>query len=306
MAANQALQLVVPVTVTPAKLTDSNIPEPDSSVGESIWAIGTTYALGARVILVATNSLYESLVAGNVGFSPDVNPLKWARVSATNRFRMFDTVNSSSSTRSALVDVSVLPSAVVNALALLNVVAQSIRVRMTDPTDGVVFDTTYPMQAPPLLADWWNYFFDPITTKTDLFVSMPSYGSATIRVEAAKTGTVSIGTMILGAANSIGDGVEYGASVGIQDYSRKERNQWGDLVLVERSFARRASYRMLVPNANRPALNALLSSIRATPSLWVGVTGQEDTYIFGIYKDYQFIIEFTEDSVLTLDLEGLT
>jgi hypothetical protein len=219
---------------------------------------------------------------------------------------MFDTINSSQSTRAGGIDVTVTPAAVVNSLALLNISAQSVRVRMTDPVDGVVYDQTFTLQAAPLLANWWNYFFDPIENKTDLFVSLPSYGSASIRVEINHSGTAACGAMLIGSAIPIGDGVEYGASIGIQDYSRKERNEFGDIVLVERSFAKRASYRMLVPNGDRPSVNRLLAQYRAKPSLWVGVEGEEDTYIYGIYKDYQFVIEFTEHSVLTLDLEGLT
>jgi hypothetical protein len=302
----QPLSFIPPIEITPARLTATNIPMPDTAVGEVEWVVGTTYALGARVIVSADLTLYESLQAGNVGKAPATNPTWWVKVSAANRYRMFDTINSSQSTRAGLIDVTVTPSSVVNSLALLNIAAQSVRVRMTDPVDGVVYDQTFVLQAPPLLANWWNYFFDPITNKTDFFVSLPSYGSASIRVEIVNAATAACGAMLIGSAIPIGDGVEYGASLGIQDYSRKERNEFGDIVLVERSFAKRASYRMLVPNGDRPSVNRLLAQYRAKPSLWVGVEGEEDTYIYGIYKDYQFVIEFTEHSVLTLDLEGLT
>lgn len=301
-----AMRLVKPLTITPAKLTATNIAEPDATVGEATWLVGTTYALGARVILTTTHKLYESLQAGNTGNSPDTSPTWWVEVSATNRYRMFDTVNSSQSTQSSLIDVTVTPGTVVNALALLNVQAQTIRVRMIDTVDGTVFDETYNMQAPPLLSTWWNYYFDPITTRTDLYVSLPSYGTATVRIEASSSGTVSIGNYVLGVAQPIGDGVEYGATLGIQDYSRKERNEFGDIVLVERLYANRASFRMLVPNSQRAAVSKLLTSVRATPSLWIGVVGEEDTYIYGIYNDWGFTIQFVEDSVLTIDLEGLT
>ena len=75
---------------------------------------------------------------------------------------------------------------------------------------------------------------------------------------------------------------------------------------MERSYAKRASFTMNIPSSQRPSVNNLLAKLRATPCLWIGVTGQEDTYIYGFYKDYQFIIEFVEHSVLSLELEGLT
>lgn len=302
----QPLSFIPPIEITPSRLTSSNIPMPDAAAGEAEWVVGTTYTKGQRVIVSADRTLYESLQDANTGHSPSTNPTWWVKVSAVNRYRMFDTVNSSQSTQDSLIDVTVTPSAIVNALALLNIAAQTVRVRMTDPIDGLVFDQTFTLQAPPSLSTWWNYYFDPIEAKTDLFLALPSYGQASIRVEITNSGTASCGSFLIGSATPIGEGVEYGASLGIQDYSRKERNEFGDIILVERSFSKRASYRMLVPNGSRAGINRLLAQNRAKPSLWIGVEGQEDTYIYGIYKDYQFIIEFVEHSVLTLDLEGLT
>lgn len=302
----QALRLIKPVEVTPARLTATNIAEPDATVGEAAWLVGTTYTIGQRVILTTTHKLYESVQNGNTGNSPDTSPTWWAEVSATNRYRMFDMVNSSQSTQASLIDVTITPGTVVNGLALLNVNAQTIRVRMIDPIDGTVFDQTYNMQAPPLFSTWWNYYFDPIELETALFVTLPSYGSAAIRIEASGPATVSIGTVIIGVIQPIGEGVEYGAKIGIRDYSRKERNDFGDLVLVERSFADRASFTMLVPNEQRNAVKKLLTSVRATPCLWIGVVGEEDTYVYGIFNEFEYTIQFVEHSVLTLDLEGLT
>ena len=303
----QALSLVVPIDITAAKLTDSNIPEPDSTVGEVVYVAGTTYTIGQRVILVSTHTLYESLQNSNVGHSPDVSPTWWVPVSKTNRFRMFDQINNSVSTHATVIDTTITAGEIVNSLALLNLVAQTIRVRMTDPIDGLVFDTTFQMQSPPSAADWWSYYFEPIYNKTDLYTTLPSYGAAAIRVEVNQSGVpASVGVMLLGRSNLIGDGVQYGASLGIQDYSRKERNEFGDLILVERSFSKKASFRMFVPNSQRAAVNRLLTQYRAKPCLWIGIAGEEDTYIYGIYKEFAFIIEFVDNSVLTLDLEGLT
>lgn len=304
------MQIVRPLDIIGGGLlTTSNVAEPDTTISpaEATWNSGTAYALGDRVILTSTHKLYESLQAANTNHSPDTSPTWWVEVSYTNKYRMFDQVNSSQTVQDTEIDVTITPNRVINSIGLLNVSAQTVQIIVDDTIDGVVFDETYSMQAPPELALWWNYFFDPIEYIENLYTSLPSYGSsAAVQVIVTNVGDAAVGTLILGPAQNVGSGVFYGAKIGIQDYSRKERNDFGDLVLVERSYSIRNNYTMYVPTMQRPSIFKLLRDNRARPMLFIGVNGQEDTYAYGIYKDFEFIIEFEEDSVLSIEIEGLT
>jgi len=97
-----------------------------------------------------------------------------------------------------------------------------------------------------------------------------------------------------------------GARVGIQDYSRKERTDFGDVVLVERAFAKRASFQLLLRAAEVDSFNDFLASVRATPCLWIGSQRYESTTVYGFYKSFDIVIAYFDYSDCELELEGLT
>lgn len=294
------ITVINPVTVTPTMLT-SNIPETDYPV----WVSGTSYALQARVIYV--HKIYERLIAGAGTIAPDIDTANWIEVSATNRYKMFDTVSSSKTTHATQIDVSVTPGTVVNGLALLDVSSNNIQVKMTDPVDGLVFDTTYPMQDTISESDYWVYCFEPIVQKTTLTVTnLPAYGTATLQVM-INGSNVECGTCLIGVQQRVGEtGPFYGAEIGITDYSRKERNQFGDLLLVERSWNKRTRFKIFIDNKKLDTTQQLFSKLRAVPTLWIASTDFESMIVYGYYKDFSAVIDYPGTSVCELEIEGLT
>lgn len=305
------LQVIAPISITSAMLSACNVPEPATgdSPDPEAWAAGTTYAQGARVHVASTHMIYESLQAANVGKDPTsaANSTWWVSVSATNRWRMFDSSNTSQTTRSGGIDVSLAPAQVYNGLALLNVTgATTIRVRQTDPVDGVVFDKTVVMQAPPTGADWYAYFFDPIINKNSAIFDLKTYGSATLRIEINGTTVVGCGVVVVGRKRSIGLGVEMGARLGIQDYSRKERNAFGDMQVTQRAYSKRAEFSMHLNSNEVDSVIDFLAGVRATPSVWVGSSKYGSTTVYGFYKDFDVTLQYADFAACTLSLEGLT
>lgn len=310
-----AFQVITPLVVTSAMLTSSNVPEPATgdSPDPAAWAIGTTYASGARVHVAGTvNKIYESLQAANVGKDPTdaANILWWVEVGSVNRWRMFDASNTSQTTIAGGIDVSLAPGSVYNGVALLNLSGvHDIRVRMTDTVDGVVYDHSESMQAPPLTADWYAYFFDAITSRNSLvLLDLPTYGSAVLRIQMnSAVGVVAgCGVAVVGRRRSFGHGIQLGARVGIQDYSRKERNAFGDYQVTQRAFNKRADFTMWLDGSEVDAVQDLLASLRATPCVWVGSSKYTSALIYGFYKDFEITIAYSDLSSCTLTLEGLT
>jgi hypothetical protein len=309
-----ALQLVVPITITTAMLTSSSVAEP--AIGDSpdpaAWSAGATYASGARVHSPATHTIYESLQAGNVGKDPDnaANLLWWVRVGVTNRWRMFDESNTSQTTGVGGIDVTLNLGRVYNQLSLLNITgATTVQVTMTDAYDGVVFDEMRGMQAPPSEANWYAYFFDAIDNKTSQLFDLPTYGSAATRIQingASAGAVVGCGVAVMGRKREFGYGVEAGARVGIQDFSRKERNAFGDYEVTERAFSKRADFTMWLSGNEVDVVQELLASVRATPCIWIGSGKYSATLIYGFYKDFDINIQYADLSSCTLSLEGLT
>ena len=283
-------------------MLSSSIPETDYAA----WNGATAYSLGARVIRTSTHRIYERLIAGTSATAPESDPTNWLEIGATNRWKMFDTISSTQTENTGSIVVTITPGQVINSLALLNVSATSVRVKMTDPVDGVVYDKTLDLQAPPSAADFWTYVFEPISQKTIITaLDLPSYGSAAIEVTISATGNVACGVFIIGVKREIGLGVQYGARVGIQDYSRKERDTFGNTILVQRAYSKKASIDMLVGANEVDYLQSLLASIRTTPTLWVGSEKYESLAIYGFYKDFSTTIAYHDYSHCQLEIEGL-
>ena len=301
-----ALKVIPPLTITDSRLTSSNVAETDYAA----WSSATTYSLGQRVIVVSTHKVYESLQNSNLNKDPTLasNATWWIEVSPTNRWKMFDTSNSTQTTNANTIVVNLTLGKVVNAVALLNVVGTSIRVKVTDPLDGVVYDNTVSLNNNGNINNWYNYFFDPIKRKKNVILTdVPSYGTASFEITITNTGSdAKCGVCVLGAVNYIGEGIELGTSVGIQDYSRKEKNDFGDYVLVQRSYSKRARFSMAVLNEQIDALQELLVDLRTTPCVWIGDDRYESTMIYGFYKDFDIVIAYHLVSDCNLEIEGLT
>lgn len=301
---SQPMRVIRNITMTDAMLTATSVPENDHAA----WSSGTTYALGNRVILTSTHKVYESLQASNLNKNPVTEPLWWVEVSPTNRWKMFDL----SSTTQTQLDTSdyyeITPGQAINSVALLNISGvETVRVRLTDPSFGVVYDQTADLTRLPPESSWYSWFFDERTEQTQFVAEdLPSYPNAVLRVDVTSLTTALVGVCLFGSVRTIGMGVQQGVRLGIQDYSRKERNEWGDTVLVQRAFAKRASYQMLIENRELDNTFRLLSELRATPCLWIGSDRYGAIAIFGFYNNFEINIAYATFSDCTLDIEGLT
>lgn len=299
------LRILNPLSVNDITLTSSSVAENDYAA----WNAATAYAVGDRVIRTSTHRIYERLIAGTTATAPENDAANWLNVSATNRWKMFDNIVSSQTVSASSIVVTLTPGTIHNAVALIDVVATSVRIKQTNTTDGVVYDKTISMQSPPSRPDWWTYFFEPIYAKqTALALDMPTYGAGTtIEITIANTGgNAACGVLLMGTSLPIGEfGVQRGAQVGITDYSRKERNAFGEAIVVERAWNKRSVMELLVPNNQIDAMQSLFANIRAVPTLWVGSDEFESLAIYGFYKDFAAVIAYPDYSQCRLEIEGL-
>ena len=299
-----SLVVVQPLSVTDAMLISTNVAENDHAA----WASGTTYALGDRVILTATHKVYESLAGANTNQPPATSPTWWIEVGPTNRWRVFDGSNSTQTSRADSIEYVLRPGQSITSLALLNVGgATELEVEITDPTFGVVFSRTFDFTALPLLSSWHAWFFgQKRAPRQYVTLDLPSFPEADIAITLTGGATLAAGVILLGQQQRYAVAVNHGARVGIQDYSRKETSEFGDTVLVQRAFAKRASFDLRIARAEVDPLQAALADLRAVPALWVAEGPYEATTIYGFYKAFDIAIDYPLYAECTLDLEGLT
>ena len=113
------------------------------------------------------------------------------------------------------------------------------------------------------------------------------------------------GACIIGLATNLGL-TQYGAQVGIQDYSVKQRDDFGNYTVLERAFSKRGTFQVYVPAGMVDQTQTLLSSYRATPIVYIGSELYTSTMIYGFYKEFTQEIQYKNYTLCTLDIEGLT
>lgn len=303
-----ALTIVKPFQVTNASLDTTDVPETDYAE----WASGTTYALGDRVILTSTHRVYESLQSSNTGNSPTAaGSTFWIEVGPTNRWAVFDDSTSTQTKQADLIKYRLVPGQAINCVGVLNIAhARQLKVTVFSPatgTPGQVYQNIVDLTSVPLAPGWWEFFYGVRFTPTQsIMLDLPSYSDCEVEIELTGGADLAVGVIVIGQQQNFGLGIRLGARVGIQDYSRKETNEFGDTILVQRAFAKRASFDLMVQKAEVDSLQNFLGTIRAQPVLWVGSNEYESTTLFGFYKNFDILISYPQHADCELEIEGLT
>jgi hypothetical protein len=97
----------------------------------------------------------------------------------------------------------------------------------------------------------------------------------------------------------------YNTTVGITDYSKKERDAFGNAEIKERAYTNRINYRVAVPTERIYAIKHFLAGIRARLSVYTADLDMPGTVIAGYYKDFSIPYESYTESIFSLDVEGL-
>lgn len=296
--------LIRPATINDAALVSSNVPE-----SEAVYNPATTYSTGNIVrgnVTLTAHRLFASLANSNVG-NPLSDATKWLEIGPTNRWAMFDTIVGTQTENADSIEVELTTPGRVDSVSAINVNAASITVVMTDAIDGEVFNETVSLVSPSGIIDWYAYFFEPIERQSDVVVmGLPPYAGATVQVSLDDAGgTAMCGALVFGQSKNIGE-AQHGATVGIKDYTRKEANDFGDFVVVERAFSKRASFNIWMAAGLTDEVQKLLASYRATPIVYVGSDAFTSTIVFGFYRDFNIELAGPNHSLCSLEIEGLT
>jgi hypothetical protein len=293
--------IVQPVPVTSAMVTASNV-----TITDTLWTAGT-YTLNTQRYL--GTRLYKVIVASttdNPTVGVTLTPPSWQDIGAINRFKMFDQVVNTQTTRTGLIDVSILPGTIINALAMFDLNGVTTTITMTDPVEGVVFTETKSLQDNTIIIDWYSYFFESITTVSDVvFLGLPAYGGATIRIQVnAGAATAAIGEVVIGRQRNLGV-TNFGTSVSILDYSRKETDEFGNTVVETRPFSKRADFDVTVETGAVAAVQKALADIRTTPTVFIGDEDRAETIVYGFYRGFNIVISTPSISDCSIEVEGL-
>lgn len=271
----------------------------------SAWSAGTTYAKDAFVDY--GTHIYQSLVNSNTGNQPDTSPTQWVLIGPDNTHSMFDDQTSTATTSTSPLTV-VLDTGLCNSLGLLGLVGSQVVVTVKDDTGGnVVYTRTVSLDG-TFIYDWYQYFFEPYVQIGEVVLTdLPPYLNAELTVSLTGTGTIQIGTLTWGTQYDLGE-AEYGAGLGIIDYSKKETDEFGVTTFVRRDFSKRLTARLILPNNQLNRVQRVLADLRAQPAIWVtsDVPDLAPLTVYGFFRDFNIEVSYPTESYCSLEIEGLT
>lgn len=304
------LKITVPVTLGPAQLHATDVPEADYPA----YAAGTTYALGARVI--SANAVWESAQAGNIGHDPATSgDAWWLRVSATNRWKAFSLEQVAWTTKATSFYYEFDPGAIsaVHIIGLRD--ATSVRVRMTDPVAGVVFDSNTRSVGRVLTeSSWWAWCFGTRRVVDQIhFYDLPTYSAARLRIDFAGGANLGVQAVLAGKVTSFGGpqpggqggGIQYGARLGIDSYSRVVRDQWGAVTLKKGYYSKRMSFTLTIPQGALDRLVDFLVESDARVQLWNISDRWRATQALGFVKSWEPTINTYRYIDVNIEIEGV-
>ena len=295
------MKVIKSIVTTDAILTYSNIAEDEHPA----WLSGTSY--NANDMVIYQHKIYERVITGAGTTTPDIDQVNWLYISYTNRYRMFDNILYSTSEKVGGINFTLTPNQSVDSLVILNVNASSVKVVITDPALGVIYDRAIDLASVSDVTDYYTYFYSPLVAKsnTAIFTDLPIAPTATIDVYiSAGTALVSVGEVVYGIKKIVGR-TNYGTSIGIKSYSRKEFDEFGNVTVVKRKNSKYCEYDIDIDNYMLSDVQRFFSDIDSVPCVFIGNETMDELIVYGFYSDFKATISFPTVSKCTLRVEGL-
>jgi hypothetical protein len=298
------MRVIAPVEITDSILTDSNVPEDDFAE----WDVATTYDTGDKVILLSTHRIYEALQE-TTGDDPATDDgTNWLDIGATNRYRAFDGSIESQTEQNETILYEFTVDGNYQGLALLNLIGSEATIDIDDPIQGPLPTRTISLLDNSDVLDWFTYFFAPIVQLQDVIVSdLPIYNNAVVTVEITAPADVKIGQLVLGVDKILGTSTT-GSVLGIEDFSTKQKDEFGNTFILERAFANTVTFQFAFQIGRARNVRKTLADLRAKPAVYYTKQSlvEYGANVYGFPTDFRINLETTEVAFASLEIEGLT
>jgi hypothetical protein len=303
---------------TPITFTTTGALPTGLSVGTIYYVLApttNTFTVAATAGGSAINTSSAGSGTHTATANPNLNkaitdPTFWLDIGPSNKWAMFDSYNGTVTTDISSIDVTMNLTGRADSLALLSLAnAVSARVVVSTIADGTLYDQTYVLTSTEGISDWHAWFFEEIERASSLLLTdLPIYNNPTVRVVLTGTGTATMecGNLVVGQQKDLGRTLHDGAQIGIIDYSRKEADAFGNYTIVERAFSKRGSFKMRIAKAQVDGIHSTLSAYRATPAVYAATTDYGSTLIFGFFRSFDIEIDYPTESLVSIEIEGLT
>jgi hypothetical protein len=300
------MKIIKPTVITDAALVSSTVPEPDVSAGEILWSPDVTYQVGNVVVRISTHTAYMRKSAGKTPGAPESDSDNWKVVGPTNRWGGFDRKVGTAATATTSMTYVLRPGGI-GGIGMLELTGRRARVQVkTAPGGPLVYDKVIELDG-TLITSVYDWFFADYEQLTDVVLTdLPQqYPNCELTVQLTGA-VVSVGVLQVGQVIEVGS-AQYGASVGIVDYSIKKADDFGNWDVFERNYSKRCTLQVLTSKADFNKLYRRLAALRATPCIYIGAdqAGYEPMISYGFYKDFGITVNYPQHHLLNIEIEGL-
>ena len=295
------MKVVKPIIITAAMLVSSTATETNAE-----YVAATAYALNARVTLASTGRTYECIKDPSTGNPPASSPLYWFDRGPSNKLAMFDDKLNTQTSAIGLLTTVIKPG-YANSLPLFGLEGSTATVTARNGVAGELVYSKVKSLDGSVITSLFEYLYEPFVQLTEMVLTdLPTYGDLHITTTITGPATVKCGFLSAGMVYDLGE-TNYGVTIDIIDYSRKDTTAAGVTSLIVGAFSQRLSALVTVDNQRFAKVVRLLETLRATPCAWIGtsVTGFEPLSVFGFYRSAPLTVDNHRNSSLNLDVEGL-
>jgi hypothetical protein len=317
------MKITPPLALT---LTDSNVAE--STYDE--WNIATEYDAGDKVKYDPTSSLvyheFEALTT-HTGTTPAIGGgIDWLDLGPANARAMFDSKTGSQTLIDEEMVFTVTPGGFFTTIALLNITGAHTATILIEYGPEVLYNETIDVSGNA--EDWDQYFFGEDEDNLHALALTPGifggdtpgraaiilnpavfYATATITITlTGSAGTdVGLGLVLIGRSRYLGETL-YAPNIGIEDFSTKETDAFGNTYLLERPYADTVTAQMILDSVQVDAVRRALAKYRATPILYdLNNTGSnyESLIVFGFFESFEISLALASKSYCDLRIQSL-
>ena len=298
-------KIIKPTTITDVMLSSSTVAENDYPA----WVSGGTYSTGDKRIRTTTHRIYEALT-NHTGVStlPENDATNWLDIGPTNRWAMFDNVVGTVTSGASPLTVVLRPGQT-SGLAMLELVGRSVQIIMKDAPGGTtVYSKTVDLDG-SIIDSIYDWFFAPYEQRTDFALTdLPDqFASCELTITVTATsGNASAGVLKVGTVVELGK-LQSGPRVGIIDYGKKDTDAFGNTIIVQRSYSKRASFDVVTDARALNRIYRRLAEIRSIPAIYIGTEsdGFEPLLIYGFFKDFSIVVAYPSHHICSLEIEGI-
>ena len=156
---------------------------------------------------------------------------------------------------------------------------------------------------------WTTYFFTEVRFSASFSKTFPLSlnSSCRIVITGSDDQTVRCGHALVGGSRYLGKTL-YGISAGIISYRIQETNKYGDTYLAPGKSAKELNFDFRVSNESKDQVYQIMTQLDGIPCAWDANNDGEISMIaaYGVYDDFTEIMNSLNDTLVSLEIQGLT